>query len=154
MKTILIAYFIVLSSAFPHGDHSIPGALPAPLHEGVIGEAKHEENKDHKGHDHENEKEYFFEVVYKKPSKSIKIYLLELDPENPKVFKKLKPNKSINVVVDLPRSKKKLKIDVKKMTDHWKAELGKFRDRRFYTLISYKDKSELFKSKIMIEKKR
>jgi hypothetical protein len=155
MKSLVMGFLLSLSlNVFAHGDHSIPGALPAPLHEGVLGEAKHIEDAGHKDHHHEEDKEYFFEVKYNKITSSIDIYLLELDPKNPKVFSKLSPDKKIDVVLDFPRAKKKetVKVDLKK--DKWVSLVPKNRERRFYAHISFEDKDEKYNAKVMIEKKR
>jgi hypothetical protein len=160
IKSLTLIYLIFgfTQLVFPHGDHSVPGALPAPLNEGVVGKVKHIENSDHKHgekHKHdEKEEDFFFEVTYMKKEHSIKIYLHTIDPKSPKVFKKLSPSKKINVEIELPRSKKKLKTIVMKAKNYWIIRLQEFKDRRFYTNISYTEKDENYKARVMIEKKK
>lgn len=103
MKLAITAILLMgLSTSYAHEGHGTPGALPAAPHGGIVQEAEHGGNDVHNG---KEEKELFFEVVYK--NKELNIYPLTMGAGN--TFTALSAKKDLSNVklkIEHPRSKK------------------------------------------------
>jgi len=153
MKFLLLISLLSVNT-FPHGDHSIPGAIPPAPNGGSLGEAKHDHGKSHK-HDHKkaSEIEVFFEAVYK--NKLLNIHFLELDPKTNKLFLEhdFADFKDLKLEIKDARKKKiitkKHMIDSKKITVDMTGE----RARRLLIKISGNFKGAKFDSEFQVERK-
>lgn len=151
MKTISTIILIVLSfSIGAHEGHDVPGALPPAPNGGKLGAAEH---VDHKGgdHKHDESKELFFEVVYIKGE--IKVYPLELNIKDSKIFAKGSMPKDIKIKVKYPRSKVTDDVEIKHKDGHVLGLLKKRKDRRFITLIEFTNNKEKMLAEVMVEKR-
>ncbi len=163
--------FFILSAAFvsqtgfSHGDHSAPGVPPAGLHGGVIKEASHAEEEEHdhdeSAHDHENEghsskheeKALFFEAVYDRSSKMVRIYPLTLENEKSVVLSPLAVNavSITSLQINFPRAKKTISVQPTLVGAGFevKVELGSA--VRLFVLIDATHDGEKKTAKIQIE---
>jgi hypothetical protein len=103
MKLAIAAIFLVtLSTSYAHEGHGTPGALPAAPHGGIVQEAEHHGTGEHHG---KEERELFFEVVYK--NKELSIYPLTLGTGNSFTALSAKNDlTNVKLKIEHPRSKK------------------------------------------------
>ena len=153
-KAFLVISLLFTTNIFAHGDHAEPGAIPPAPHGGTISEAKHYEAAGHK-HDHgkEEEKEVFFEGIYK--GKSLKLYPLILDPKTYKAFlaQPVTEFKKTKIVLKDPRKKKEYKVKAISKGNYWEISMTKIRGRRFILHVSSTVDGEEYRAKIQIERK-
>jgi hypothetical protein len=98
----MVTVGFIHSNLYGHGDHGSPGAIPPAPHGGVVQEAEHGGKDVHHG---KEEKELFFEVVYK--DKELLIYPLILGQGNTFVPLSAKNELSnLKLKIENPRAKK------------------------------------------------
>ncbi|MBT4793522.1 MAG: hypothetical protein HON90_18260, partial [Halobacteriovoraceae bacterium] len=128
MKIIIIASLLFSINSFGHGDHTVPGSIPAAPHGGVVREAVHQHAGSLKhDHGHAAKKEIFYEGVLKK--NILNIYLLELDSKSYKSFVQQKPTEVKSVTAFDPRKKKNYTLDVKLSEGKLSADFSKIKGR-------------------------
>ncbi len=162
---VLILSAAVLSRlGFSHGDHSVPGVTPAGLHGGVVKEAAHsEEDHDHdeSTHDHDKEKPgtkhvekaLFFEAVYDKAAKMVRIYPLTLESEKSVVLSPLAPNavSITSLKIDFPRAKKTISVQPTLVGAGFETKVEPGSAVRLFVLIDAVHDGEKKTAKIQVE---
>lgn len=151
---ILVFLTLFSINCFPHGDHSIPGAIPPAPHGGILGEAKHDHGISHM-HDHKkaSEREIFFEGIYK--NKSLTVHFLELDPKTTKFFfiHDFTDLKDLKISIQDARKKKKISKDHKLLDKKVIIDMNGQRARRLFVKISGKYKGAKYSSEFQVERK-
>lgn len=145
----LLSLLAVSTVALAHEGHGVPGALPPPLHGGVIHEAEHKVAHTEDG----KEVELFYEVVYK--GKTLEVYPLGLPPENTTMFVPLSPKKdlkNVNLKVEFPRSKKTETLKPSLLDEVLKAELDAKGANRFIVTVNALHGNEEKTAKIQVVK--
>ncbi len=139
--------------ALAHGNHGSPGALPPPLHGGVVQEAEHK-GVDAHAHGKEGEEvELFFEAVYK--DKELSVYPLTYAQGSTASFVAF-PHKDLSGVTlkaENPRTKKVETLKTTVADDAIKAAFDSKNANRFIVHVTAKHANEEKVAKIQIEKK-
>ncbi len=147
-QAFLTAIVFLACNAGAHEGDS-PGALPAPPNGGKIAEAIIPGSTS----DAEGVLELYLEA--KIDGTKIKIYPLNRDPKNPKVFIAAKPSPQLvlsELKVEQPRSKKTATINPIASTNFWESDIGAVSDRRLIVHATIVDGKEKKVSKIQLER--
>ena len=147
MKLLFLTILIFSLNAFAHEDHSIPGVIPTAPHGGTIGELKAIHTHKH------NVKEIFFEGIFK--NGELKIYPLEIDKKNNKVFSAMKVDsfKSVDFSIEDPRQSKTISAVFDTNSNSWKAIIQNKRVRRLIISTKAIYKKLTYEGKVQVERK-
>ncbi|MBY0369745.1 hypothetical protein K2X33_03600 [bacterium] len=164
MKTLaaVFALALVQSTAYPHGDHSVPGTTPPGLHGGAVKEAGHahsEEGHSEHGHDDEKkeeEKSLFFEVVFEKAGKKVKIYPLILETPSSVLFTAV-PMTSVKIASVKVRDPRKGKVssgEVRASKDSFEIDVAEAPASRMIVQIEADHDGERKVAEVQVETKK
>lgn len=157
----LFALALIQSTAFPHGDHSVPGTTPPGLHGGAVKEAGHGHSEaGHGDHAHdekkEEEKSLFFEVVFEKASKKLKIYPLVLETPSSVLFTAipLTTVKLASVKIRDPRKNKLSSGEVRQGKDAYELDVTEAPASRLIVQIEADHDGERKTAEVQVETKK
>ncbi len=154
MKILILGLILTSMNSFGHGDHHIPGSIPAAPHGGVVKEAVHQHAGSAK-HDHgkANKKEVFYEAVLK--NNLLTIYVLELSTHGYQSFLTIKTSdvkiKSMEALN--PRKKKSYKLAPNTSKSNYTVDFSKIKGRRFIITISALYAGANYVGKVQVERK-
>jgi len=176
---LVLTFSLILAAgrATAHEGHGIPGALPPGPHGGVVAESgeagghSHEQGHDHdhggdehlhehlgdakpKPHAHvENEKEYFFEAVFK--DGKVKVYPLTFGA-NTSTFVVVSPKTMKNVVLraEVPRKKLNEVLKTTLTDESIEAAYDAKKANRFLVHVAAEIDGKALTSKLQIEKNK